>query len=182
MYSFYSLLLSFLVLFSSVNASFAQTEKKEEAPKPDAMSAPADKAEGCPCLKPAVEQIQKVYNSLEEDEWTQAESSAKNAQSSIKTLSATCKCPEVSAYQKVADAYLKYAQGGNHLDGADEPNCPFALKLYADAISALKEAIPSITNVDVKNNASNILDYAEEEQQFVKDECDEKSQPPAKKS
>lgn len=191
----YSILTSFVVLFSSFNCAFAQTAAK---PAPAASQAPVaePKAEikakvddACPCLKPGVDLIQKAYNSLEEDEWKDAEAAAKNAQTFIKNLTSTCKCPEIASYQKIADAYLKYAQGGNHLDGADQPNCPFALKLYSDAISNLKEAIPNITNAEVKTSATNIQDYADEELQFVKDECeDAKTQPakpaaaPAKKS
>lgn len=183
----YSILTSFVVLFSSFNCASAQTPVK---PAPAASQAPAiaePKAEikakvddVCPCLKPGIDLIQKVYNSLEEDEWKDAENAAKNAQTFIKNLATTCKCPEVTSYQKIAEAYLKYAQGGNHLDGADQPNCPFALKLYSDAISNLKEAIPNITNAEVKTSATNIQDYADEELQFVKDECEDAKTPPAK--
>ncbi len=131
----------------------------------------APQAEECPCLKPAIDVVQKAYSALEEDEWPDAIKVSKDAITTIKTLAKTCKCPEVAAYQQVTESFLKYAEGGNHLDGADEPNCPFALKLYIDAIASLKDAIPKIINTDVKSNATNIKEYAEEELQFVKDEC-----------
>ncbi len=153
---------------------------------PVASQAAAQKpaSDQCICAKPAADALNKAYTALEEDEWTSAETTTKNAITSIKSLSQTCKCPELVNYQKVAEAYLKYAQGGNHLDGADQPNCPFALKLYSDALSLFKEAIPGISNVEVKTNASNIQDYADEELQFVKDECEDTKptpQPSAKK-
>ncbi len=136
-----------------------------------------EKVDECPCLKPAIEAVQKAYSSLEEDEWPGAIKICKDTIELIKILSKTCKCPEVASYQKITEAFLKYAEGGNHLDGADEPNCPFALKLYTDAIAFLKESTPKITNQEVKTNATNIQEYAEEELQFVKDEC--QSQPAA---
>jgi len=134
----------------------------------------------CACLKPGVDSIQKAYASLEEDEWPNAIKTCKDTIDAIKILSKTCKCPEVAVYQKVAEAYLKYAEGGNHLDGADEPNCTYALKLYDEAISSLKGALPKITNAQVKENANSIWEYAVEEQQFVQDECKGSQPTPAK--
>lgn len=191
----YSVLASFVILFSTVSFATAEEKKPEPAKQPQAAPAPQAQAptavepkaevkakteDACPCLKPGIDLIQKAYNSLEEDEWKDAENASKNAQTFIMTLAATCKCPEVASYQKIADAYLKYAQGGNHLDGADQPDCPYALKLYTDAISNLKDAIPNITNSEVKTSATNIQDYADEELQFVKDECEDVKAAPAK--
>ena len=157
----------FLVFTALINnISQAQEPSKET----HLQERKAQKA-SCPCAKPAIDSIQKAYTTVEEDEWGKAIKACKDAIASISNLAKTCKCPEVDAYRKVAEAFLKYAEGGNHLDGADEPNCPFALKLYTDAISLLKDAIPNISNEAVIQNANNIQEYAKEEQQFVKDEC-----------
>ena len=185
---YFSRLIAIIILssmfISTCSGAYAESPAKTEpAPtvKPKATAVPA-KPEAvikakvddvCACSKPAADALNKAYTALEEDEWTNAETTTKNAIASIKSLSQSCKCPELVNYQKIADAYLKYAQGGNHLDGADQPNCPYALKLYADAITLLKEAIPSLTNAEVKANATNIQDYADEELQFVKDECED---------
>jgi hypothetical protein len=179
-----AIIISSSMFISACSGAYAESPAKTEpapAVKPKAAAAPA-KPEAvikakvddlCACAKPAADALNKAYTALEEDEWTNAETTTKNAIASIKSQSQSCKCPELASYQKIADAYLKYAQGGNHLDGADQPNCPYALKLYADAIALLKEAIPSLTNAEVKANATNIQDYADEELQFVKDECED---------
>ncbi|OGI20454.1 MAG: hypothetical protein A3B68_02930 [Candidatus Melainabacteria bacterium RIFCSPHIGHO2_02_FULL_34_12] len=164
-----------LIAFSN-NLSIAQNketnlEERKAMTGGGGTSGVVDSA--CACLEPGNKAILKAYGSLEEDEWPKAIVESKNAIETINNLAKTCKCPEVDTYKKVADSFLKYAQGGNHLDGADEPNCPFALKVYGEAISGLTEAIPKITNKDVKDNVKNILEYAQEEQQFVKDECQE---------
>jgi len=181
------------MFISTCSGAYAESPAKTEsapATKPKvAAEAPAKpqaviKAkvdDVCVCAKPAIDALNKAYTALEEDEWTNAETTTKNAIASIKSISQSCKCPELVNYQKIADAYLKYAQGGNHLDGADQPNCPYALKLYADAIALLKEAMPGITNTEVKANATNIQDYAYEEFQFVEDECKDAKPAPAKK-
>lgn len=159
-------IISSSMLISTCLGAYAESPAK-------VAEAPAAKPDACTCAKPAADALNKAYTALEEDEWANAETTTKNAITSIKTLSQSCKCPELASYQKIADAYLKYAQGGNHLDGADQPNCPYALKLYSDAISLLKESIPAVTNAEVKANATNIQDYADEELQFVKDECED---------
>lgn len=154
-----------LAVFSK-NLSIAQTDM---AAAPQMSAPPVD----CTCLDPGNKAILKAYGSLEEDEWPKAITEVKVAVEAIENLSKTCKCPDVDVYKKVVDSFLKYAQGGNHLDGADEPDCPFALKVYADAISGLNETLPKITNKQVKDNVQNILEYAKEEEQFVKDECED---------
>lgn len=153
-------------------------------PSPQAQELNKDllekKAAECACAKPASDAIQKAYASLEEDEWSAAIKSSTDTLNSINTLSAKCKCPEVAIYQNVAKAFLNYAKGGNLLDGEDNPDCKKAKELYDTAISLLKDSIPKITNQEVKTNTTNIKEYAEEELQFVKDECEESV--PTKKS
>lgn len=139
---------------------------------PAASTTSADKdSKLCDCLGPAINSIQSAYTSLEENEWPVAINDTKKTIDLIMTLSMDCPCPELIAYQNVADAYLKYAEGGNHLDTADEPNCPYATKLYASAISILDQYIQKISDADVKTNAGNIKDYLEEEKDFIDDEC-----------
>lgn len=196
---FRTLILSLIVILTlfifSNNSSFAQTQKPEQPPSQAAPQADlqargaGQKTTECICLKPAVDAIQKAYTSLEEDEWPGAIKICKDTIEAIKTLSKTCKCPDVAVYQKTAEAFLKYAEGGNHLDGADEPDCAYALKLYDEAINSLKDSLPKITNAQVKENAKSIWEYAQEEQQFVKDECQgsqpvpvQGKQPPAKQN
>ena len=125
----------------------------------------------CDCLKGTIDAIQKAYVSLEEDEWPAAIKSTKDAIAVINTVSKDCTCPETQAYQKIAEAYLKYAEGGSHLDGAEEPDCPYATKLYSDAITLLETFIPKITNSAVKENAEDIKGYVKEEKEFVDEEC-----------
>lgn len=154
--------LALLIGIFTTNISFAQS-----------TNPPKEEAKGgiCDCIKGAVDAIQKAYLSLEEDEWPAAIKTTKDAITAIDTLSKTCTCPETVAYKKVAEAYLKYAEGGNHLDGADEPNCPYATKLYADAITLLDTYIPKITNPSVKENSEDIKGYLKEEKEFVDEEC-----------
>ncbi len=127
----------------------------------------------CACFKEAeaINVIQKSYVSLQEDEWPAAIKTTKDAINTINTLWKNCACPETIAYQKIAEAYLKYAEGGDHLDGAGEPNCPFATKLYSDAITLLDNYIPKISNPAVKENAEDIKGYVQEEKEFVDEEC-----------
>ena len=152
---------------TNMTAQVAPAEKKL-----DAVQQPTEAKSGlCACLKGAMDAIQKAYVSIEEDEWPTAIKSTKDAISTIGTVSKTCTCPETIAYQKVAEAYLKYAEGGNHLDGAEEPDCPYATKLYSDAITLLDAYIPKITNAAVKGNAEDIQSYVKEEKEFVDEEC-----------
>src|SRR3989338_5310466 len=109
-----NLLIVLLIFFVSsvANVSFAQTGS---APKKEA--APSQGTGGiCDCLKGAIDSIQKAYVSLEEDEWPTAIKATKDAITSINTITKNCACPETIAYQKIAEAYLKYAEGENHLD------------------------------------------------------------------
>ena len=185
-------LLIILFLFTLGNAAaFAQVtaqpkQTQTPAPQTDLQAGSTQgtqqtkKPDECACLQPAVDAVQKAYTSVEEDEWAAAIKTCKETIESVKTLSKTCRCPEVAYYQKILNAYLKYAEGGSHLDGTDEPNCPYALKLYDEALILLKESIPKITSLEVKTNAKSIQEYAEEEQQFVKDECTDTKQPAKK--
>ena len=161
-----NLLFVFIIFLLIINPSFAQTI----SPQKDTASKPVPK-DVCDCLKPAIDAIQKAYTSLEEDEWPAAIKTSKDTIDIVSNLAKVCKCPEITSYQKVSEAFSKYAEGGNHLDGVDEPNCPYALKLYSAAAALLKEAIPNITNVQVKENAENTNDYVTEELEFVKNEC-----------
>ena len=182
------LLLALFISFTAWNISKAETApvKKETVPSPApapeikkqvtqpdiAKEQPAGAKGGlCDCLKGAIDSIQKSYVSLEEDEWPTAIKTTKDTISTITALSKTCACPETVAYQKIAEAYLKYAEGGNHLDGADEPDCPYATKLYSDAITLLETYIPKITNPAVKENAEDVKGYVKEEKEFVDEEC-----------
>lgn len=169
-------LVVFLVAFGVKNPCFAQvTQPAQTGVKPQAdLKA---KTTECTCHKPGTDALQKAYASLEEDEWPSAIKACKEAITAIANLSKTCKCPEVIVFQKIADAYLKYAEGGNHLDGAEDPNCPYALKLYDEVLSLLSDSIPKVTSIDVKTNAKNIQEYAEEERQFVREECEESTEP-----
>ena len=185
-------LLAVFISFSIQNISFAETApvkknvpskpapqaavKKQVVPDAPKEQAPKEQTAGvkdglCGCLKGAIDAIQKAYISLEEDEWQAAIKTTKDTINTINTLSKTCACPETVAYQKVAEAYLKYAEGGNHLDGAEEPNCPFATKLYSDAIVLLDAYIPKISNAVIKENAEDIRGYVKEEKEFVDEEC-----------
>ena len=183
------ILLALLISFSVKNISFAGTipAKKPVAPKPTPaavvkkqvtqtetskeQTAEVKKGGLCDCIKSAVDSIQKAYVSIEEVEWPTAIKTTKDAISAINTLSKTCACPETVAYGKIAEAYLKYAEGGNHLDGAEEPNCPYATKLYSDAIILLETYIPKITNPAVKENSEDVKGYVKEEKEFVDEEC-----------
>lgn len=176
-----ALIVLVIFLVSSINNySSAQTAPVAMTPqavpagtnkKPEAASQPALKSGICDCLKGAIDAIQKSYVSLEEDEWPGAIKVTKDAINTINALSKTCVCPEIIAYQKIADAYLKYAEGGNHLDGAGEPNCPYATKLYSDAIALLENYISKISNATVKENAEDVKEYVKEEKEFVDEEC-----------
>lgn len=166
----FSLFCSFLLGLSS----FAQQPTPAPAaPEAQLQARTAKQTTECACAAPAIEALKKSYQSDEEDEWTVAIKIGKEAVSKINTLAKTCKCPEVQVYQKVADAFLKYAEAGNYLDSTEEPDCDFALKSYDKIISILEEAIPKITDATLKENAKNIQGYAKEEQAFVKDECQE---------
>ena len=172
------ILLALLISLLVNNFSFAETAPptKDTTVKKQIVDPPKEQtveAKGgiCDCLKGAVDSIQKAYVSLEEDEWPTAIKITKDTINTINTLSKTCTCPEIIAYQKVAEAYLKYTEGGNHLDGADEPDCPYATKLYSDAIVLLEIYGPKITNPAVKENAEDVKGYVKEEKEFVDEEC-----------
>lgn len=187
------LILSLVFFISQVN-SFAQAPAPEKAPaetakqplkveQPVAKGAElkekaAPKAQTvCACLESAVSALQKAYTSLEEDEWPTAIKVASDTFNTINSLAKTCKCPEVVFYQNIGKAYLNYAKAGNLLDGEEEPNCKVAKKLYEEAITWLETSISKVTNKDVSSNAKSIQDYAKEELQFVKDECEEPESP-----
>lgn len=131
------------------------------------------KTSECACAAPLVEALKKTYQSDEEDEWTVAIKIGKDTVTKINALAKTCKCPEIQIYQKVAEAFLKYAEAGNYLDGTEEPDCDFALKSYDKIIALLEESILKIPDVTLKENAKSIQSYAREEHAFVKDECQE---------
>ena len=191
--SFVKKLLIAFFIFSVIasNNSFAQEPQKSAPPTktvetPKAAEKPLEQAvekdsnlqarkaqtkPACVCLQPAADLLNKAYGSIEEDEWTKAIKICKDSIVTIKNLEKTCKCSEISDYKKIIEAFLKYAEGGNHLDGAEDPNCPLALKLYADAIKMLDESIQKVSDEKIKSNAKNIKEYAVEEEQFVKDEC-----------
>lgn len=181
-----SVFLSFMLAASVGYISYAQ----EAAPPQDVQAEPAKQAEpvkkeaaaGCVCLEPATSAINKAYASVEEDEWTIAIKTCKDSITAIKELTKTCKCPEVAVYQSIAEAFLKYSEGGNHLDTVDEPDCPFALKLYSEAIKILSDALPKIKDEQIGAKAKDIKEYAEEEQEFVKDECLNTEEKPAEKT
>ncbi|MBI3590830.1 MAG: hypothetical protein HY094_05565 [Candidatus Melainabacteria bacterium] len=138
----------------------------------EVMKAPeVPKAPECACAKPARDAVEKAYGSIEEDEWVKAIKACNDAGLTIKGITKTCTCPEVPIYQKVVEAFQKYAEGGNHLDGAEQPNCPYALKLYSDAIDVLSSSLDKIPDDKIKEKVKNVKEYAQEEQQFVKDEC-----------
>lgn len=172
-----------VLLFTANKLTLAQEPAKPEAMTeaapvamteavPEAMAEPEKKVDpACACLKPAADAVEKAYSSVEEDEWEKAIKACKDSVTAIKNLAKTCKCPELPEYQKTAEAFQKYAEGGSHLDGAEEPNCPFALKLYSETIKSLGEATTKISDEKVKEYVSNVKDYAEEEEEFVKSEC-----------
>lgn len=171
--------ISMAVFLMALNPCFAQ-EKKSTSGVQQAQKPQADlktKTSECTCHKPGVDALQKAYASLEEDEWPSAIKACREAIAALATLSKTCKCPDVTVFQKIADAYLKYAEGGNHLDGVEDPNCPYALKLYDEVLSLLNDSIPKVISIDVKTSAKNIQEYAEEERQFVREECEESTEP-----
>ena len=183
------ILLALLISFSVKNVSFAETAPAKKAVTPSPAPAAVVKKQVtqtetpkeqavevkksglCDCLKGAIDSIQKAYLSIEEDEWPTAIKTTKDAISAINTVSKTCACPETVAYEKIAEAYLKYAEGGNHLDGAEEPDCPYATKLYSDAITLLETYVPKITNPAVKENSEDVKGYVKEEKEFVDEEC-----------
>ena len=173
-------ILVFLALFIvscilTQNSVYAQKESKLMDKKNQKKQAVESGA--CTCLQPAIDAIQKAYSSLEEDEWPKAIGECKNTIATINNLSKSCTCEEVNAYKTAADAFLKYAEGGNHLDGADEPDCPYALKTYSASIAGLQSAQDKITDKGVKTSVKNILEYAQEEELFVKDECLDQKKP-----
>ena len=167
-----SVFLTLLIAFGVTTELYVSAQNKESN-LIERKNQKKQTAEGsdCTCLKPATEAIQKAYASLEEDEWPKAITECKNAIIAINNLSKTCTCSEVNAYKIAANSFLKYAEGGNHLDGADEPDCPYALKTYDSSISGLKDVLEKITDKDVKTSVKNTLEYAREEELFIKDEC-----------
>lgn len=148
-----------------------QKQAKPEATNVQIKTVTSKEITKCACHMPAVEAIQKSYVSLEEDEWPAAIKSCTNALTAITTLQKTCKCPEVNDYKNVAQAFLNYAKGGNHLDGEEDPNCELVTKLYTESIKLLEETLPKLKDEKLKENVQNIRDYSKEELEFVKDEC-----------
>ena len=173
-------LLVVLLGLSFYSASFAQEPSPQLAQAEAAKAAPeaavkAKKAdEGpCDCLSPVIKATQDTYNKLEEDEWPACIKAAKDTIALIKKTSEDCACPELIAYRNIAEAYLKYAEGGNHLDNDDETDCPYATKTYGEGIKQLKTYIPKVTDKAVQTNAGYIQEYMEEEKEFVDEECEE---------
>ena len=171
-------LLALFIGFSIQNISSAQTAPpkkgtavKKQVTESDKPKEQPAKGSLCDCLKGAGDVLAGAFQKLEEDEWNTAIKATKDAINNINTIAKTCACPEIIAYQKIAEAYLKYAEGGNHLDGAEEPDCPYATKLYSDAITLLEKYIPQITNPAIKENAQDIKGYLKEEKEFVDEEC-----------
>lgn len=176
-------------MLSFYGPCFAQENKLPQAQAKTATSPPAQKAMAdlkkkelapaetqkpsgvCSCLKPAIDSIRKAYAALEEDEWPDAIKICKDTIKLITELSKTCSCPQLPFYEKVATAYLKYAEGGDHLDSSEDPDCPYAVGLYSGAIALLKINLSEIKDTTVKQEGENILDYLKEEESFVKDEC-----------
>ncbi len=171
-----SVIIALSLIFGMSSQSFAQDKEtklmEKKNPKKQAVEGGA-----CACLKPGIDAIQKAYASLEEDEWPKAIGECKNTIASISALSKSCTCPEIAAYKAISDSFLKYAEGGNHLDSADDPDCPYALKTYSASIAGLKDSLEKITDKDVKTSVKNILEYAQEEELFVKDECADQKNP-----
>lgn len=178
MVSFYrGLLLFLLILFGLVcPASLAQAPSLQKIqPTGAKIEKPTIQAKQvqnklCECLGPAIDAAQKAYTSLEEDEWPVAIETVKKSIETVKNLSKDCACPEVIAYQKVLEGFLKYAEGGNHLDNVDEPDCPYVTKLYASA-KELLNASEKISNEQVKANAKDVNEYIAEETDFLEEEC-----------
>lgn len=153
------------------------------APQAEAMTVPVmveeamtvvpepAKEEACACDKPVIEALTKAYNSLEEDEWTDAIKICNESIKTIETLSGTCKCPVIETYKGVVKAYLNYAQGGQILDGEEDIDCPKAKSLYDEAIKSLIAAQTTVKNEAIKSQVENIKEYCEEEKAFVQDEC-----------
>ena len=161
-------------------------EKVEKVEKVEAnIKAKVDEKK-CTCDTPAVQALSKAYNSLEEDEWIDAIKICKETINAIGKLAETCKCTSgmkaegtppkertlVEVYSDIASAYLKYAQGGQILDGEDDIDCPKAKSLYDDAMKTLKVSIDGVQNEELKLEVENIKDYCEEEKAFVDDECE----------
>lgn len=178
MRSLFSKLLVLALLLTFTSKLLAEEAKKEEA-KQAAPTKEATlkekKASPCNCLDTkdfsVTNTVAKAYRSVEEDEWKKAIQACKDAVTSIKEHEKKCKCDEVPEYRKIVEAFQKYAEGGEHLDSAEEPDCPFALKVYDEAIKKLGESIPKIFDEKTRKDATNIKEYAQEERQFVQDEC-----------
>lgn len=170
-----SILVLFFVMvsFSSVG-SFAQESSGSPMPPAEKATEAPKLPEGkCACAEPAVEALGKAYISLEEDEWPDAIKVCSDALNKVKELEKGCACPELPAYKDVATAYISYAQGGNILDGEEDIDCAKATKLYEGAISLLKTVTPKIQNEKIKREVNSVQEYCEEENEFVKDECQE---------
>lgn len=130
----------------------------------------------CDCAKPGIEAVQKSYDSLEEDDWTNAIKVCKDAQKNVEGLKKTCKCPELDSYGKVAVAYENYATATNELDNSEKIDCPKVIKLYEGAIKLLDEAVSKISDDTVKEQIGDIKEYSEEELEYAKDECSSDSE------
>lgn len=175
-----SLFLKLVVLVSMLTFTgslLAQEVKKEEgkAEKEPLKLMEKKAAKKCDCLDTkdfsVTKTVSKAYKSVEEDEWKKAIQSCKDAVASIKEHEKKCKCDEVIEYRKIVEGFQKYAEGGEHLDSAEEPDCPFALKVYDEAIKKLDDSISKVSDEKTKKDATNVKEYALEERQFVQDEC-----------
>ena len=170
------LVLFVAISFYSVNPSFAQEGAQETSKSPTSEKAaemPKLPEGKCACAESTVEALGKAYISLEEDEWPDAIKVCTDALNKAKELEKSCTCPELPAYIDLATAYISYSQGGNILDGEEDIDCAKATKLYDGAIKLLTVAIPKVLNEKVKREATSVKEYCEEENEFVKDECQE---------
>ena len=171
----------------SVAAQTTQATKTKVTPSPSVQASPAEavpspqpeelqktleeRKSQCPCAKPALDSIDKAYVAVEEYEWPAAIKECTNSLTTVKNLKKTCKCPDVADYENIAQAFLNYAKGGDHLDGQEDPDCVYVKKLYTDAIKLLDDTIPKLKDSKMKSNAENIKGYCKEELDFVNDEC-----------
>ncbi len=171
--NFYLKGLIVVLLLVNLQVANAQTEEKKEVVPTPAPTAAAKKPDQCECETPAITSLSKTAASLNEDDWNESINICMTTIIEIEKLKTTCKCPIIDSYKKIADAYLKYAQGGQILDGEADIDCIKAKKLYDDAIKALNELLPVIQNEKLKEEVSEIKDYCIEEKSFVEDECEE---------
>ena len=124
------------------------------------------------CLGLGDQILLDTYLAVEEEDWNSGIKTCEEGINAINDLSQRCgACPEPQEYIKVIGAFRKYAEGGIHLDGAEEPKCSFAIQLFTDTINDLESSLQTISSQQAKFKIKNIRDYAKEEKQFVSDEC-----------